>query len=109
MQRLALTPEARQRTGPTDIIEPLRAELRNTPAREIERIRRAELASGMRLAISHPPTPYRIEHIQAHPIATPTVTLSDDDSAQIDRELRQAEPKVYRALVDSYIKNLYYH
>jgi Zn-dependent protease with chaperone function len=109
VQRMALAPEASQRTGPAEVIEPLRTELRNTPEREIERIRRAELASGMRLDTTHPPTPYRIQHIQAHPIATPTITLSDADSAQIDRELRQAEPKVYRALVDSYIENLYYH
>lgn len=75
-----------------DLFEEFRRQIDRVPARELERVNRAERMLASRLDATHPPTAYRIDMLEAHPVTQPSVTLSEESSALIDKELSAVAP-----------------
>jgi len=81
--------------------------IRRLPARELERLRRAEKLAGSRLDMTHPPTVFRLETLKNHLITTPQLILDAVDSAAFDQELAKFQPKIDRELKRRYEASLY--
>ena len=69
------------------------------PNHEVERIMRIDQLEDTRLDDTHPPTAFRIAFLVNHPEEAPRVVLSDEASAEIDRELKPLEQKVSEDLM----------
>jgi heat shock protein HtpX len=79
--------QSRNRTFLADF----RRKVADMPERELERVRRIAQLEGARLNVTHPPTAYRIAFLKAHPVTTPKVTLSSDDTERLERELMSTQ------------------
>jgi heat shock protein HtpX len=92
MQRVALgNPRA-------DMFGTLREHVHTIPERERERLRRVQLLEDSRLDTTHPPTPYRIQLLQAHPVAGAQVGLSAEQNAAIDAELAGIQDTIQKKI-----------
>ena len=85
--------------GNGDIADELQKQIADMPARELERIRRVERLQTSRLDISHPPTGYRIEFLRTRDAPAPVVTISQEESEQMMRELISLRPAIQQALL----------
>jgi len=88
--------------GSLDPVGVIVDKVRQTPKREVERIRRIELLKGSRLDYSHPPTVYRVGVIQALPPTGPLVLLDSTTSARIDAELEPVRGPIGKQIVASH-------
>ena len=106
LERLHAAPGVEAMTWVGETADPIGSivrKVREMPAREVERLRRAERMSGTRLDASHPPTLYRLEVIEAQPDAPPKVVLSHGEADAIDGELERFREPMGRKLVDEYL------
>lgn len=85
----------------------IRAEVTAVPPGERERVRRVAELERARLTATHPLTSMRIKLLEERPQLEPRVTLDDDASTAIDRELAARGAAVASALVDGYRASLY--
>ncbi len=85
----------------------LRSELARMPASELERMRRIARAAGSRLDSSHPPTPYRIDFMEARPMPRAGGFLTPERNAALERELELLYPAMERSLIDQYRRRIY--
>jgi Zn-dependent protease with chaperone function len=93
MQRVALgNPRA-------DMFGTLREHVQTIPERERERLRRVQLLEDSRLDTTHPPTPYRIQLLQAHPVAGGQVALSAEQNAALDAELARLQAGIQKKII----------
>jgi Zn-dependent protease with chaperone function len=88
--------------GKQGVLDVLRRKVECVPPREFERVARIEQWVSTRLDASHPPTRYRIQALQAWPVAHPEVLLSTDDIEAIQRELSQLRPDLEGAMLEDY-------
>jgi hypothetical protein len=88
--------------GKQGVFEALRRKVEHVPPRELERVARMENSLDIGLEVSHPPTTYRIELLQARPVTVPEVILSADDIEAIERELSQIRPDLETAMLEDY-------
>lgn len=72
------------------------------PERERERIRRSQRLAESRLDETHPPTAYRLQALAGSPSFNPTVTLTTEERAAIDAELRTLFPKTQSEVLQNY-------
>lgn len=86
----------------TNFFTEFHRQVTHVPPRELERIRRAERLYGSRLSMTHPPTVYRIDALQAHPVTAPQVTCGTDISLSIEQELSAFKEDVERELKRRY-------
>jgi len=91
--------------GPVDasgrtILEQFRQFLITLPELEVERSKRCQLAENARMDATHPPTAFRMTFLAAHPVETPLVSLTSDESAQIDAELANLELRMSERMID---------
>jgi len=91
-----------------DVFDEFERRLREVPERELERRRRVALVQETRLDSTHPPTPHRIEFLQAHPVSGAQVVCPHGELEAIRRELVAFRPKIQRKLVSLYKDNLYF-
>lgn len=82
--------------------------LQTLPAHEKERLHRGNSMEGARLDATHPPTAYRIEVLQAHPVHLPKVNLAPDIEAQIEQELTKLQQPIQGYLLENFQRYLYY-
>lgn len=100
MQRVALgNPRA-------DMFGTLREHVHTIPDRERERLRRVQLLEDSRLDTTHPPTPYRIQLLQAHPVAAAHVSLSADQNAAIDAELARLQDRIQKKIITGFTSRI---
>ena len=78
----------------SSLFDTLKAQVRNIPPREIARIERVERLLASRLDATHPPTAYRIDLLNARPVRTPKVLLSDEENQAIDAELARVRAEI---------------
>lgn len=90
-----------------DVFAAMRRKVAQVPPRELERIQRIEHMEGSRLDATHPPTVYRIQMLQAHPVAQPAVLWSADDDEALTRELVPAQRRLQKRLLDRVESALY--
>ena len=90
-----------------DLMATLRGQVAAIPAREMERISRVERMAGSHLDTTHPPTGYRVDLLQAHPVMQPRYVLSEADTAALDRELATVQARVQTELIDQHNSSLY--
>lgn len=91
-----------------DIVPVLRQNIASMPAREIERIQRLETMSMARLDVTHPPTSYRIQFLQANNVTQTGLQMSDAEAAQLEQELLTCQTRVQNELIDQYRSRIYY-
>jgi Zn-dependent protease with chaperone function len=94
--------QAAVRRDVPDLFAALQQRLAALPARERERIRRAELRDGARLTSTHPPTAFRLAMLETYGAADTLVSLSLQARAAIDDELRPLRAPLQRRLVEQY-------
>jgi Zn-dependent protease with chaperone function len=90
IQRLSLT------RSKDNVFEALRQQVAATPARELERIRRSEQKTLSRLDVTHPPTAYRVEFIQAQGAVQPGVAIADEEWQRLEEELAPLWERIQR-------------
>jgi heat shock protein HtpX len=90
------------------IIDAMKSQVFNMPPRELERLDRMERMSGSRLDATHPPTPYRLDLLNAHSLREPRVVLTETDNAALDVELHRLEPAAQARLLNSLDSSSYY-
>lgn len=91
--------------GDTDgrsVIEAFRAFVRSVPAREMERIQRADEKENARIDSSHPPTAMRIRFIENRGLAVSAIILDESQSGAIDVELRPLSERLSMKIMDRY-------
>ncbi len=71
-----------------------------TPAREVERVKRVWQIELSRLDATHPPTAYRIQLLQSRPASTGSVLFSPEEEAQLEAELSRLKNYVQHNLVN---------
>ncbi len=84
-----------------------RQRLDEIPARELERVRRLQEIEHSRLDVTHPPTIYRIQALQAHRPLAPTVELSSADRELLEEEFSTIRAQVQSKLIEGYRRTLY--
>jgi heat shock protein HtpX len=94
-------------TGGADFFAEWHRQAATVPARELARIRRVQLLEGSRLDHTHPPTAYRVAVLEAHPVATPAVTVTPEQHAALERELATVHPQIHTRLMDRDTSRLY--
>ena len=104
LQRYVLNEKTQNRS----FFEVLQHRLATIPEHELERIKRIEQQEGTRLDVTHPPTMYRMQLLQAHPVKRPRVALSAQEWAQIDEEIAPVAGKLQKKLVDAFRASRYY-
>lgn len=85
----------------------LRERVRIAPRREQERIRRVAKLPTLDIVTTHPPTAYRIEMLHTHPVTSPKVIITEEESEQIDKELATLEPEMQERIVQAYEESFY--
>jgi hypothetical protein len=85
----------------------LREQVGRAPKRERERISRVAKLPTADIATTHPPMAYRIEMLLIHPVTSPRVALTAEESKQIDEELAALEPEMQEKIVQAYEDNFY--
>jgi Zn-dependent protease with chaperone function len=90
------------------LIDELNRRIELLPARERERARRAESATGSRLDATHPPTSSRIDLIRTVGSSEPSLTIDAERWDAMDAELRSREAAVQSDVVDRHLDSLYY-
>jgi Zn-dependent protease with chaperone function len=70
------------------------------PYNENLRLERCELNGDTSIDMSHPPTQFRLEFLNAFSAITPSIIMDSDQSAQIDAELRRLELKLSERLYE---------
>ena len=70
-----------------DLFVELKKRIDEVPEKEMERRRRIDLKNLSRLEVTHPPTAYRVEFLEANPVITPQIRVEDIDFEAINREL----------------------
>ena len=78
-----------------------------TPERELERLRRLNRLTSFAVDATHPPTAGRIQALEAHPVPSAGITLSDADSDAIDAEFAPSRKRLAAALVERARDRLY--
>ncbi len=96
LQRVALSGNANR----SDFFAELLRTVDRTPAREIERVKRARRIDLSRLDVTHPPTVYRIQLLQSRPALAGRISFSAEEEAQVEAELSRVKRTVQRKLVD---------
>ena len=64
------------------------------------------LDETLRLDVTHPPTPYRIQFLQSRANLQPKIELSHEESAAIDKELAPLQASVRRQVIDAHRRSL---
>jgi heat shock protein HtpX len=82
-----------------DLVDLVRRYQRETPPREIERLRLAERLAGARLDSTHPPTMYRIDLLGATGSPVAELAVSSAESERVDAELARFLPAIQERLV----------
>jgi Zn-dependent protease with chaperone function len=96
IQRLMLTRSSQ------DVFDALQQQVAAVPARELDRIRRVEQQTLSRLDVTHPATVYRVKFLQAHPVATPRVSIADANWQQLETELAPMRAEIQQHLSRGY-------
>jgi hypothetical protein len=94
------------RRDQSTLLSEFRAKVLDFPASEVDLIHERESAKGFRLDATHPPTQYRIQFVADRTVPA-SLTLTDGECSQIDRELQPYEDRVQQQLVDDYRSALY--
>ena len=76
--------------GEPDLWERLDREIDSIPPKERERRRRLGRREGHQVDETHPPTAFRIDVLSKLPPNSPSIVISDERAAQIDREIAPA-------------------
>ena len=82
--------------------------IRETPERELERLRRVARLEGSRVDTTHPPTPLRIEFIRRRDTAAPIVVPDQEEERALEAEVMSLLPGVQKQLCDEYRWSLHY-
>jgi Zn-dependent protease with chaperone function len=90
-----------------NVFERLGRSVLEAPPRERERRRRVAQLENTRLDATHPPTSRRIHVLEARPRVSEAVTLGDERSAAIDRELAPHRERLAGRLLDEFRDSLY--
>ena len=69
------------------VLDRIRLRVEAVPPHEVERLRRADKLSLVRLDVTHPPNAYRRQMLDQRLVMAPKVALSQGENAQIDEEL----------------------
>jgi Zn-dependent protease with chaperone function len=91
----------------TNFFTEFRERVAHLPPHELERIRRAERLHGSRLNMTHPPTVYRSNALQAHFVTDPQIACDADSTLAIKQELAAFEVDIDRELKRRYEAILY--
>jgi Zn-dependent protease with chaperone function len=91
-----------------DLFSELRSRIAIVPRRELQRISRVERLRESRLDATHPPTPFRIDFLRAHPVTQPQVVMSQADFEQMEHELASLHGPIQEQILDKYRDRLYY-
>ncbi|WP_034339151.1 M48 family metallopeptidase [Deinococcus misasensis] len=84
-----------------DVFLAFKEHVSHIPAREGERLRRAEMMEGYRLQSTHPPTAYRIQRLQA--FDKPAAALfTPEELQQMEKELLECHSGVQEAMMSLY-------
>lgn len=92
-------------SGDTDgrtVIDSFRAFVASVPAREMERIKRADERENARIDSTHPPTAMRIRFMESRGPAIPSVILDEAQSAAIDVELHTLNERLSMKIMGQY-------
>jgi heat shock protein HtpX len=103
IQKITLNPDLK-----LDFFNEFKNRVAHMPASELERIRRLQEIEQSTLDATHPPTVYRIKMLEAHLIASPSVSLDDFPFTQIENELQKWKVPIQEKLIDLYKDHLYY-
>lgn len=93
--------------GRQNLFEVLHRQLDQTPKREIERISRVERLANSRLDATHPPTPLRLDFLNAHPIEKPMVVIDEREAVLLEKELEILQRQIQEVIVDNQLSRLY--
>jgi len=74
----------------------------NMPFREIERLDKLDKIRLSKISTSHPPTMYRIKHIQSLTEEEPGIQMDPEQAARLDNELQPEYKKVNKGIVEFY-------
>ncbi|HYF61924.1 MAG TPA: M48 family metallopeptidase [Herpetosiphonaceae bacterium] len=96
MQRIALG------NAKADMFDALREHVQTIPEIERERLRRVQLLDASRLDATHPPTPYRIQLMRAHPVPGAQVRLTAEQNAAIDQELSRLRGPIQQRITSGF-------
>jgi heat shock protein HtpX len=98
MQRVALG------SGQKNMFSTLQEHIASIPAREWERLRRVERLEGSRLDATHPPTAYRIDFLNARPVAEPKIVLAAAEISQIEREVAAHQSRLQTLIAQRFTR-----
>ncbi|MCB0008025.1 MAG: M48 family metalloprotease [Anaerolineales bacterium] len=91
----------------SDMFAAIKSRIASVPTRELERLRRVNLAEFARLDITHPPTPHRVSLLRQNPILQPQMVLSAAADANLMAELAQQAPTIQRRMADQFMSSIY--
>jgi Zn-dependent protease with chaperone function len=94
--------------GKENVFEILRRRVERVPPREVERVARIEKLVASRLDATHPPTAYRIQLLQAWPVAQPEIVMSSEEIDAIERELSSIKPDLEDIMLQDYRRRTNY-
>ncbi|RNB90261.1 hypothetical protein EDM56_07025 [Brevibacillus fluminis] len=80
----------------------IRAQFKQIPLSELERVKRIERLTDARLDATHPPTSSRIEFLEAKGQHQPVYQISQEDQMRLEGELRKLEERLTAKFVSYY-------
>lgn len=86
----------------TELFEELRKFTNNVPEKEQRRIQKISESLAVQPDSSHPPTMYRIQNLNRHPVDIPSLALDETFIEQLNQEFGQLEKSMQVRLLDDY-------
>ncbi|MEP7217302.1 MAG: M48 family metallopeptidase [Bacteroidota bacterium] len=93
--------------NPSGLFQELGRQMAMIPEREMERLRRISRMAASRLDMAHPPTPYRVQLLDAKSPIEPRITLSDAEARRIDDEIASFYQGVEQIIVEQRQARMY--
>jgi heat shock protein HtpX len=91
-----------------NVFDEMRLRFENLASYEIEQVKRRDVDLLSRLDLTHPPTTFRIEFLNAHSAPEAKVDMSAEAWASMEVELKGLQSKIQEQLVDQHRDSLYY-
>ena len=87
-----------------DLAHLLKKHIEESPPKELERLKRVETKHAQQISDTHPATTVRIAALEAKPITTPSVTISETDWQAFEKELAELMTDVQKKWYVTYLK-----